>query len=602
MRILQRLLLMIIGVGFVVLPARAQLQVKPLGPTLTPEQIVSTLLGGGITVLNVEYIGATNASGVFCSGDGIIGFDTGILLTSGDAVNVIGPNDSSGKSTDNGLPGDTDLATLIPGFENLDASVLQITFIPTTSEVQFNYVFSSEEYNEFVNSSFNDVFGFFVNGVNYALIPGTATPVSINNVNNGNSSVASGGPCVNCQFYVDNVGSNLNLNTQMDGLTVVLPMIAPVNAGTVNTIKIAIADAGDHALDSAVFIQAGSFKSGTVTGCVTRTAQYWFSHHDSEDPSCVSLKNALANVMNVNCDSVPLGFIDLPIGYRNDDNVRDATDAMIEALGLYWRSGKKTGELAGTQNEKRKGSLLCTERKRLATELVAAWANTALFGTDPGNCTYNNLGVPTAFPSNLVQQARSTAAGDDVTAIRTMTAILRLFNASGQTNDFPAGLFQCESATRKELKTLSRDPTTQLTCPGSNDGCQPAEAIVFPNANDIFSTAQYKRSVSLIKYTNTLPGSACGAGGREAVWKITPAVGQTGRRFTASTFGSNFDTMISIWEGDCDALVPVDCNDNASPSRQSEVSFTTDGTNTFYIVVEGQSGEYGKAKLKVTSP
>jgi hypothetical protein len=45
----------------------------------------------------------------------------------------------------------------------------------------------------------------------------------------------------------------------MDGLTTVFTATAPVNVGALNRIKLAIADAGDHFLDSNVFLQCGSF-------------------------------------------------------------------------------------------------------------------------------------------------------------------------------------------------------------------------------------------------------------------------------------------------------------------------------------------------------
>ncbi len=55
------------------------------------------------------------------------------------------------------------------------------------------YVFASEEYPEYVGSSFNDVMAVFVDGQNCALVPGSQTPVSINTVNPGSNS----------QYYVD---------------------------------------------------------------------------------------------------------------------------------------------------------------------------------------------------------------------------------------------------------------------------------------------------------------------------------------------------------------------------------------------------------------
>jgi len=120
--------------------------------------------------------------------------------------------------------------------------------VPTSNSISLSYVFSSEEYNEYVGSSYNDVFGFFVNGTNCALVNGT--PVSINNINAGS----------NATLYIDNTAGTLD--TEMDGLTTVLKCNAVVNAGVSNHIKLAIADVSDGSYDSAVFILANSI--GTV--------------------------------------------------------------------------------------------------------------------------------------------------------------------------------------------------------------------------------------------------------------------------------------------------------------------------------------------------
>ena len=188
---------------------------------------------------------ANIASGLFSGGAGIVGIDTGILLTSGSVNNVVGPNNETDASLQNGVGGDAALSALA-GQPTFDASILTINFTPTGDNVQFSYVFGSEEYPEFVNQ-FNDVFAFFVNGTNFALIPGTNTPVSINTVNAG----------VNSGFFVDNTSGVRN--TQLDGFTQVLSFLAPVTPNVQNTLRLAIADSRDDILDSAVFLQGGSF-------------------------------------------------------------------------------------------------------------------------------------------------------------------------------------------------------------------------------------------------------------------------------------------------------------------------------------------------------
>ncbi|NQU09588.1 hypothetical protein HQ590_02260 [bacterium] len=585
-------------------PVFAQLRVVDLSEGLTPEALVDKLPGGGVEVFNVEYTGVTNAAGIFCDGRDAFDIGTGILLTSGGAKLVLPPNDSSGAGQSNELDGDPDLDGLIPGYETFDACILEFDFVPVGGTVQFNYVFASEEYNEFVDSSFNDVFGFFINGVNYALIPGTVVPVSINNVNNGyiESGQTATGACQNCAFYVDNAGPAAVRDTQMDGLTTVLTLTAPVVPGTTNHMKIAIADAGDTILDSAVFLQAGSLRSGSSTNIVTRNVRFWFTHATNPDPRCVTLEAALRAAIRGGCQEVDLGFITLPQGYRNDDNVRDAADAVIEALGLYYRSSKKTGELAGRQTEKLRGSKLCRERKRLAVEYLAALGNSILLGTQPSNCTFVVGGVTTSFPADLLDQARAVLAGDDRDTARAMGVLLRRYNGFALTNNFAEGRLECSPDKKKTLKALSRDPTTQATCPGQNDQCESATAVIFKDDGNPFSVAKFKNKANLFKYHDYLESPSCGDGGREAVWKVKPDVGANGRHFTVSTQKSNFNTLLSVYRGSCDAGNLIQCDDDAGGLGFAETAFSTDGTNTYYIVVEGAGGAYGKAKIRVTSP
>ncbi|MFN2502349.1 MAG: choice-of-anchor L domain-containing protein [Pyrinomonadaceae bacterium] len=234
--------------------------------TQTPASLVQKIVGNNVPFSNVTYRGAPVASGSFTGGTGIIGFEQGILLTSGDVRNVVGPNIDDGKTGVNGTAGDTSLNAIIPeGAATMDAAVLEFDFVPSTNTISFQYVFASDEYNEFANTQFNDVFGFFLNGTNVALLPGTTTAVSINTVNGGNPF---GTDAKNPQFFrnndLDDGGGSIN--TEMDGLTVVLNVQANVIPNQTNHIKLAIADVSDLVLDSAVFIRGGSFVDTPAAG------------------------------------------------------------------------------------------------------------------------------------------------------------------------------------------------------------------------------------------------------------------------------------------------------------------------------------------------
>ncbi len=80
------------------------------------------------------------------------------------------------NTTDNPGGGDANLNALIAPRSTFDAAVLQFNFVPEFNLIRFDYVFSSDEYNEYANTEFDDVFGFFVNGVNCATVPGSVRP------------------------------------------------------------------------------------------------------------------------------------------------------------------------------------------------------------------------------------------------------------------------------------------------------------------------------------------------------------------------------------------------------------------------------------------
>lgn len=219
---------------------------------VSANDLVNTIVGSGITTSNVTYTGTLYASGTFTGGlDAGINISSGILLTSGSASAVGASNTSDSAGVDNSRPGDTNLNALVPGYSTHDATVLEFDFESAGGDLYFNYVFGSEEYNEWVGSAYNDVFGFFLDGVNIALIPGTNTAVSINNLNGAhnsalynNNDLSDGGP-----YYA----------IEYDGFTDVLTAKFIGLTASTHHIKLAIADAGDYILDSGVFIQAGTF-------------------------------------------------------------------------------------------------------------------------------------------------------------------------------------------------------------------------------------------------------------------------------------------------------------------------------------------------------
>jgi gliding motility-associated-like protein len=249
-------------VSLILSTAFAQLNVST---ALTTQQLVqNVLVGSGVTITNITYSGVPGSMGEFSNGNTTnLGLDHGIIISTG-LVNgnpAIGSAAMNFASTDNQTGADPQLQNLVTD-PVLDAAVLEFDFIPISDTLKFRYVFGSEEYPEFVNAGYNDVFGFFVSGPNplggnyinnnIARIPGTTLPVSIDNVNGGSYS----------QYYVDN-GTGTTI--VYDGFTTVLTAWVKVVPCQQYHIKIAIGDVGDHVYDSGVFLEANSFSSNGLS-------------------------------------------------------------------------------------------------------------------------------------------------------------------------------------------------------------------------------------------------------------------------------------------------------------------------------------------------
>jgi|KBSSwiStaDraftv2_1062776.scaffolds.fasta_scaffold01650_25 hypothetical protein len=212
--------------------------------------LAAMLVGPGVTITNAKFSGDAAAAGTFAGGQASVGLDTGVVLSTGNAVDVQGPNQSDSWSTDFGRPGDAQLDALVAPFATQDATILEFDVTPVANTMSVRFVFASEEYNEFVGSPFNDVIAIFVNGVNCANFGGR--PVNVNSINNG----------INATLYIDNEAGTRN--TEMDGLTVPLECVAAVNPSVPNHVKIAIADTSDGIYDAAVFLAAAGVKSPGV--------------------------------------------------------------------------------------------------------------------------------------------------------------------------------------------------------------------------------------------------------------------------------------------------------------------------------------------------
>lgn len=222
------------------------------------------LLDNGVTISNARFNGSNrvidcNSIGIFETGNipTNLGMESGLILASGGVSVAVGPNNDEGFSvpTTCGSYYDNDLAS-IASDTPFDVAVLEFDFVPWDNTLSFSFVFGSEEYMEYVGLGYNDVFGFFVEGINpaggyydhqnMALIPGTTEVVSIDNVNLNHNSA----------YYIDNTNGR---SIQFDGFTTVIEVSFDVVPMSNYHIKMAICDVVDDMYDSGVFLEAHSF-------------------------------------------------------------------------------------------------------------------------------------------------------------------------------------------------------------------------------------------------------------------------------------------------------------------------------------------------------
>lgn len=266
--------------------AYSQISVTSANGQNVKDLLETHFLGGGIEISNVRFNGQnvvnSNQIGFFANPNTAnpnVGLASGIVMVTGNCNDAAAGNSGSTESTgaqppyegdDRSVPLRNTLNAQGDADKNMnDVAVLQFDFVSSGEYVKFDYVFASEEYPEFVHSSYNDIFGFFISGPyddqgnpvdegipyqyrNIAIVPGTGDPVSVNTVHH-----QRGCHDENSVYYI----ANSNNNCKMDGYTVVLSTeevyVVPCYK---YKLELAICDVGDASYNSCVFLGEGSFK------------------------------------------------------------------------------------------------------------------------------------------------------------------------------------------------------------------------------------------------------------------------------------------------------------------------------------------------------
>ncbi|MEQ6249616.1 Hint domain-containing protein [Sulfitobacter sp. HNIBRBA3233] len=239
--------------------AASELPIQTVREGTSALEMAQEIFGTGVTVTGATYYGDIDSAGIYSNGDavapGVTPGDTGVILSTGEVQDFTNSSGQSNQSTNTstntyGTSGYSQYNNAA-GTATYDAATLDIDFIPDSSVMTMQFVFSSEEYPEFENSIYQDFFGVWINGqqVELDVGDGDTDPGNINTINNIN-------------MYVNNQTDDYN--TEMDGFTITMTLTMFVNPDVVNSMRIAIADVADSNYDSNVLIAGGSVQTALV--------------------------------------------------------------------------------------------------------------------------------------------------------------------------------------------------------------------------------------------------------------------------------------------------------------------------------------------------
>src|SRR5690554_5315655 len=131
--------------------------------------LAQQLAGPGVTVMNATLsIENNNQVGTFSNGNSTnLGLDAGVILSSGNTLNASNPASYFASSDYTSLgcgllwlepcpTNEPDLQS-ITSSDVYDVAILEFDFIPSGPVINFDFVFASEEYTDYVND-INDAF------------------------------------------------------------------------------------------------------------------------------------------------------------------------------------------------------------------------------------------------------------------------------------------------------------------------------------------------------------------------------------------------------------------------------------------------------------
>jgi len=254
-------------------------QITTNNTTYSSEQLIEDVLNGGatcVTITNVQSYTGTSVNGIayFEKNGTNFPFENGIILSTGNAMEAPGPNDEVLSGQEIGWNGDVDLEHATGDVNSINASYIEFDFVPTENEISFRFILASEHYNKNNECPNTESLAFILTNLvagdsssNLAVLPASYTFTDFVSTDNIHTVLPSICIDANEQYFshynFDDTDSSIAQNSAIEfgGQTVPITAFANVIPGDVYHLKLVISDLGSLQLDSAVFIEGGSFNS-----------------------------------------------------------------------------------------------------------------------------------------------------------------------------------------------------------------------------------------------------------------------------------------------------------------------------------------------------
>ena len=538
----KRFILLFASLMLLVHTSVAQMLVTNAAPYNTVNHLINNVFSDGtVTINNIQIFGQAGQYGYFNNGMTAVGMDSGIVLSTWDLASVSSSpsapswgfpapgnvNNTTGlnfgfpwmgtASSNNLLSVSASVPALLgasfgPASDVNSACAITFDFVPTQDTMAFKFCFTSDEWNTYPCSQFNDVFGFFVagpgitgtynsplgfpNAANVAFVPGTNIPITISSITHP-TQTGSCSQAYNTQYYLAGNSGGLTMNAK----TTVIEIKFPVQVCQTYNFTMAIANAGDVGLQSAVFMEGNSFGGTSPFNAVIQPTYNTIGGDSIIYEGCAGIEIVFErNDTLLAADSIPLNIFGSAIPGLDTDPIPDT---------LFFAQGQDS--LTVYFNIPDDGLVEGSETLYVAIDDTTIQIGCGSFQGDTLMITIEDAPLITADPTVdtvMCTNAPVNLLANPLTGIGPFTyqwstgdTIDSIFAATPTTTtDYYVTLTDaCSLYTYVDTATIViQNPPTSIDAPGDTIDCEDVGAVVLVNVNNPMPGLNYQWSTGFV--------------------------------------------------------------------------------------------------------